>query len=438
MRLKKLINYIGDIMTQRIKAINEIITNEMEIAASFDGVSPEFVMEGIKNGTIALPHNNKRKKKYYYAIGEGLSTKVNANIGASPYHINLNEELLKMKVAIESGTHSIMDLSLGNKIKTIRKKLLEKCPVMLGTVPLYETAFELSANKRDITDLKINDFLKIIEEQANDGVDFMTIHAGVTKNSIQKFLNQKRQLNIVSRGGSIMTAWIKYNNKESFIYENFDSILDILREYDITISLGDGMRPGAINDSNDRGQIEELLILGELTERAWEKGVQVIVEGPGHIPINRIKTNVEIQKELCNNAPFYVLGPLVNDISAGYDHIAGAIGGTIAAYYGANFLCYVTPSEHLRLPSIDDVREGVISSKIAAFSADLAKGMPYAVNKNTAMSDYRKNLDWNKQIENAIYPPKALKYRNESGIGNDEVCTMCGDFCAIKKLNEII
>ena len=425
-------------MTQRIKAIKGIITDEMKWAAKYEGIDPEILRKNIANGSVCLPHNKMRKKEYYYAIGKDLSTKINANIGSSPYHIDIDEEIEKMKIAIEYGTHSIMDLSLGSQIKIIRKRILEKTPLMVGTVPIYEMGFDLSIAKKDIVDMTIDDYLKTIEEQAKDGVDFMTIHAGVTMNSFEKMKYEGRIMNIVSRGGSMLVAWMQYNKKESPLYEYYDDILDILKEYDVTISLGDGLRPGAINDATDRGQIEELILLGELTERAWDKGVQVMVEGPGHVPLHRVKLNIELEKELCHNAPFYVLGPLVNDISSGYDHIAGAIGGAIAAYSGADFLCYVTPAEHLKLPNVDDVKEGVIASKIAAFSADLALGKPYALKKNTEMSIARNHLNWEKQIELSVNPKKANEYRKASEIGNDDVCTMCGEFCAVKRLNEIM
>ncbi len=425
-------------MTQRSDALKGNITNEMKWTAEFEGKDTDFIMNGLKNGTICLPHNRMRKKQYYYAIGAGLSTKVNANIGSSPYHINLDEEIKKMEVAIKVGAHSIMDLSLGNQIKTIRKEILKQSSVMVGTVPIYEMGYNLSIKNKDIIDMTIKDYLETIEEQAKDGVDFMTIHSGVTQDSFKRMQNEGRKLNIVSRGGSMLVAWMQHNLKESPLYEYYDEILDILVEYDVTISLGDGMRPGAFEDATDRAQIEELIILGELTQRAWDKGVQVMVEGPGHVPLNKVKLNMEIEKELCHGAPFYVLGPLVNDISAGYDHIAGAIGGAIAAYNGADFLCYVTPAEHLRLPTVDDVKEGVIASKLAAFSADLANGMDYAIKQNRAMTEARRNLDWDNQIKYSINPEKAKKYRNESEIGKDDVCTMCGEFCAVKRLNDII
>ncbi|MEO0288637.1 MAG: phosphomethylpyrimidine synthase ThiC [candidate division WOR-3 bacterium] len=407
-------------------------------AAKNDTVDESVIIEGIKKGTIVLPDNIRRKKKKYYAIGKGLSKKINANIGSSPVHINVEEEIKKMKIAVEYGVHSVMDLSLGKKIKIIRKKILEHCPVMVGTVPIYETGFELSLKRKDIVEMNIDDFLKTVEEQAKDGVDFMTIHSGVTLSSMERIFKEKRIMDVVSRGGSFLIAWMKYNGKESPLYQYYDEILDILKEYNVTISLGDGLRPGACEDGTDRGQIEELLILGELVDRAREKNVQVMVEGPGHLYLQHIKTNVEIMKRVTHNAPFYVLGPLVNDISAGYDHIAGAIGGTLAAYFGADFLCYVTPAEHLKLPDVEDVREGVIASKIAAFSADLALGRKYALEINTQMSKARKKLNWEKMAKFSIDEKKFKEYRKKSRVEDSDVCSMCGEFCAVKRLNELV
>lgn len=425
-------------MTQRTEALKGNITEEMKWTARYEGVDEEFIMKGIAEGSICLPHNNTRKKQYYYAVGMGLRTKINANIGSSPYHMDANEEIAKLHAAVDAGAHSVMDLSLGSQIKQIRRAVLRESPLMVGTVPIYEMGFDLSVQKRDIIDMTIDDFLRTVEQQAQAGVDFMTIHSGVTRKAFERMSNEGRLLNIVSRGGSMLAAWMKHNGKESPLYEYFDDIMDILAQYDVSISLGDGLRPGAADDATDRAQIEELITLGELTQRAWDKGVQVMVEGPGHVPLNAVALNMQIEKELCHNAPFYVLGPLVNDISPGYDHIVGAIGGAIAAYSGADFLCYVTPAEHLRLPTVEDVREGVIASKIAAFSADLALGMNYAKTMNREMSEARHKLDWNRQIECAIDPRKAAEYRKASEIGNDDVCTMCGEFCAVKRLNEIM
>ncbi len=418
---------------------NFLFHNEaIKDAARNDGVSEEFLIEGLNDGTIVLPDNIKRKKKRYYAIGKNLSKKINANIGSSPEHIDVKEEIEKMMTAVEFGAHSIMDLSLGKKIKTIRKKILELSSVMVGTVPIYETGFELSLKKKDIVEMGVDDFLKVVEEHARDGVDFMTIHSGVTLSSMERILKEKRVMNVVSRGGSFLIAWMKYNKKESPLYTNYDDILDILKEYNITISLGDGLRPGACEDGTDRGQMEELLILGELVQRAREKKVQVMVEGPGHLLLNHIETNIKVMKRVTHDAPFYVLGPIVNDISAGYDHITGAIGGTLAAYFGADFLCYVTPAEHLKLPDIDDVREGVIASKIAAFTADLALGKEYALKRNFKMSSSRRNLDWKNMERFSIDEKKFKLYREKSKISDKDVCSMCGEFCAVKRLNKIL
>ncbi len=423
-------------MTLIEKAKKGIITDEMRAVAHYEGLRPEYIRNGIANGTIVIPKNRLRTFKYIRGIGGGLRIKVNANIGSSPYHIDVDEEVEKLKVAVEYGTDSVMDLSLGNKLIEIRRRILKESDVMIGTVPIYQTAFELSAKKRDITEMSIDDFLATVEKQAKEGVDFMTIHSGVTMNALSAMEAQKRALDVVSRGGAFLVAWMRKNKRQSPLYEFYDDILDILASYDVTISLGDGMRPGAIADATDRAQITELISLGELCQRAWDKGVQVMIEGPGHIPINMIQENIELQKALTNNAPFYVLGPLVTDIASGYDHIAGAIGGTLAAYYGADFLCYVTPSEHLRLPTVDDVIEGVIASRIAAHAADLAKGMSYAVEMDKKMSKARKDLDWKTQIEMSINPAKAKAYREASEIGTHKECTMCGDYCAIRKIKE--
>ncbi len=425
-------------MTQREYAIKGIITEEMKKAAKYDGVSPEFIMKGLKEGTIALPYNNQRGFEKIRAIGKGLSIKVNANIGSSPMHIDIEEEIKKLKIAVEYGADSVMDLSLGARLKDIRKRVLEESSVMIGTVPIYEVGFDLSRDNRMLYDMTIGDFLKAIENQAKEGVDFMTIHAGVTKSSVERMEKEGRLLNIVSRGGSMMVVWMKKNNKESFLYTHYDDILDILKEYDVTISLGDGMRPGAIADATDRAQIEELIILGELTQRAWEKGVQVMVEGPGHVPLNQIEENIKIQKSFCHGAPFYVLGPLPTDRAAGYDHIAGAVGGALAGYFGADFLCYVTPSEHLRLPTVEDVKDGVVASKIAADIADIAKGRQENIKLSDEMAVARHKLDWNKQIDLAIDSIKAAKLRKESEATEEDYCTMCGEFCAIKQVNEVI
>ncbi len=424
-------------MTLKKQAEKGIITPEMEKVALYEGVTPEYIRVGMAEGSIVIPKNTNHALKHLGAVGKGMRTKVNANIGASPFRSDVREELDKLAAAVHRGADAVMDLSLGSQQIQIRKAILAESPVMVGTVPIYQTAFELSAAGRDVSEMTIADFLATIKRQAEQGVDFMTIHSGVTRSALKAMERQGRQLDVTSRGGSFIISWLRKNSgKEAPLYEYYDEILDILAAHDVTISLGDGMRPGATVDASDRAQLSELIVLGELTQRAWEKGVQVIVEGPGHVPLNKVTENMTIQKSLCNGAPFYILGPLVTDIASGYDHIAGAIGGALAAMNGADFLCYVTPAEHLKLPSIDDVAEGVIASKIAAQAADLANGMAYARKRESAMAQARKELDWETQLSLSVNPEKARVYREESNIGAENVCTMCGEFCAIKRLQE--
>ena len=423
-------------MTQKRDAEKGIITAEMKAAAAYEGVDPEFIRRGLADGTIVIPKNKNHHLERIRAVGRGTRTKVNANIGASPYHSAPEEEVRKLEAAARCGADSVMDLSLGSHLIPIRRQLLDQSPIMLGTVPIYQTAYELSSAGRDIADMTIHDFLGTIRRQAEEGVDFMTIHSGVTRQTIEFMENQGRELDVVSRGGSFMVSWLRKNKGDSPLYVFFDDMLDILADHDVTLSLGDGLRPGTTLDANDRAQISELTLLGELTRRAWAKGVQVIVEGPGHVPLHQVADHISLQKSLCRGAPFYVLGPLVTDIAAGHDHVAGAIGGAVAAMNGADFLCYVTPAEHLRLPTPDDVVQGVIASRIAAQAADLAKGMTYAVQKEQAMAQARKTLDWDRQFELYIDSDKARQYRRNSEIGSDDVCTMCGEFCAIKRLQD--
>jgi len=423
-------------MTLLQKAQAGIVTDEIMAVARYEGLNPELVRDCVSAGTIVIPKNKGKNLKKIRGVGKGLRTKINANIGSSPYHMDIKEELLKLNAAVEYGADAVMDLSLGCKLNTIRKKVIKVSPVMVGTVPIYQSAYDLSRVKKDITDMTIKDFLKTIESQAKEGVDFMTIHSGVNLNALNALEKQTRKLDVVSRGGAFMVSWMKKNSKESPLYEYYDEILDVLAEYDVTISLGDGMRPGAVADATDRAQITELVTLGELARRAREKGVQTMIEGPGHVPLNMVEENIRIQKSLCGGAPFYVLGPLVTDCASGYDHIAGAIGGALAAYCGADFLCYVTPAEHLRLPNVEHVIDGVIASKIAAHAADLAKGMKYAWDRDIAMAKARKELDWETQMELSFNPKNARKLRESSEIGGSDVCTMCGEFCAIKRINE--
>ncbi len=426
-------------LTMKQKAEQGIVTTEMEAVADYEGVTAEQVRQGVSDGSIVIPINRLRSKTLtkIRAVGKGMRTKVNANIGASPHRSLIDEEREKLVAAVHHGADAVMDLSLGPDQVKIREIILAESPVMVGTVPLYQSAFEMSAAGRDISDLTIKDFLKTIEDQGRQGVDFMTIHSGVTRAAMEAMERQGRALDVVSRGGSFIFSWLRKHSGEAPLYEYFDDILDVLAEYDVTISLGDGMRPGATEDASDRAQMTELLVLGELTERAWAKGVQVIVEGPGHVPLNKVAENMTIQKTVCSGAPFYILGPLVTDIACGYDHISGAIGGAVAAMHGADFLCFVTPAEHLRLPSVDDVAEGVIASRIAAQAADLATGMEYARKSEIAMAKARRNLDWEAQIALSVNPEKARRYRSGSEIGDGDACTMCGDFCSIKRLQDI-
>lgn len=425
-------------MTQLEAAKAGIITPQMEAAASAEGIEPESMRQGIAEGTIVLPANINHKDLKPMAVGKGLTTKVNANIGTSEAFNDLDAELKKLEIAIAAGAHSIMDLSTGGDIDAIRRAILKHCPVMLGTVPIYQAAVETLRSGRNIVDMDPEDIFDVIEKQAQDGVDFMTVHCGVTMESVERLKREGRLADIVSRGGSFITGWMLHNGKQNPLYEGFDRLLDIARRYDVTLSLGDGLRPGCLADATDRAQVSELIILGELAQRAYQAGVQVMIEGPGHVPLNQIETNIQLQKRLCHGAPFYVLGPLVTDIAPGYDHIAAAIGGAIAATAGADFLCYVTPAEHLGLPSVDDVREGVIASLIAAHAADIAKGVKNAMQRDINMAKARKALNWQKQIELAIDPTKAQRFRHEKNAEDEETCTMCGRFCAMKLVSEYL
>jgi len=409
------------------------ITPEMEACAKAEGVSPDYIREGIAQGTIVLCKNKKSKLAKPCAIGKGLRTKVNVNIGTSKDRVNIEEELKKLEIAIRYGADAVMDLSTGGDLDEIRKVIRENCPVPLGTVPIYQAAIEaVEVHKKSMVQMTVSEIFKVIEKQAEQGVDFMTVHCGITREGLERLKNKERVLGVVSRGGSFIIEWMVYNNKENPLYEYFDELLEIARAYDVTLSLGDGLRPGCLADATDAPQIQELIILGELTLRAWDKGVQVMIEGPGHVPINQIEANVLLQKKLCHGAPFYVLGPLPTDIAPGYDHLVSAIGGAIAGSAGADFLCYVTPAEHLRLPTLEDVKEGLIAGKIAAHIADLAKGVKGAWEWDLEMAKARAELDWERQIELSIDPEKARRYRMEGGISRSKACTMCGEYCAIK------
>lgn len=425
-------------MTQKIEAQRGNITKEMRYVGAEEEVDLEWLREKIAQGRIVIPANKNHRGLKPVGIGEGLRIKVNTNIGTSSDHVDLEEELKKLEIAIKFGTDTVMDLSTGGDIDNIRREILRHCPLPLGTVPIYEAAIEAVQKRRALSNMRVEDLFEIIERQAEEGVDFMTIHCGVTRNSLDRLKRGGRLLGIVSRGGAFLTEWMVYTGRENPLFENYDRVLEIAKKFDVTLSLGDGLRPGCIADATDRGQIEETIILGELTERAWKEGVQVMIEGPGHVPLEQIEANVLLQKRLCKGAPFYVLGPLVTDISPGYDHITCAIGGAIAGKAGADFLCYVTPSEHLKLPSLEDVKEGVIATRIAAHAADISRGNKKAIKRDIEMAKARKTFDWERQIELSIDPEKARRYREEGKSAEVDVCTMCGEFCAVKKVKDFL
>ncbi|MFH2011287.1 MAG: phosphomethylpyrimidine synthase ThiC [Pseudomonadota bacterium] len=420
-------------MTKLSDARNGILTDEIKRCALDEGVEEEFIRRGISEGSTIITRNINHKSIKPLAIGKGLRTKINANIGTSKDHADMGEELEKMRVAIKAGADAIMDLSTWGEIDEIRREIIRESSVPIGTVPIYQAAVEtVQKRKEAIVYMTADDIFNVIEKQAEDGIDFITVHCGVTRESVGRLKREGRLMDIVSRGGAFLVEWMAFNKKENPLFVYFDRLLDIAKAYDVTLSLGDGIRPGCLADATDRGQVQELILLGELTERAWEADVQVMIEGPGHVPMNQIEANVLLEKRLCHGAPFYVLGPLVTDLAPGYDHITSAIGGAIAASAGADFLCYVTPSEHLGLPSIDDVKEGVIASRIAAHAADIAKGVKGAMEADNRMAMSRKKLDWENQINLALDPEKAKSIRNSRKPGDNDVCTMCGEFCAIK------
>jgi phosphomethylpyrimidine synthase len=403
-----------------------------------ENVKLDILTERILEGKIVVTRNQNRKKVKPTGIGFPLKTKVNANVGTSTDKPDMASEVKKAVIAEKAGADTIMDLSTGGDIKRIRKEILKKTTIPLGTVPIYQAAIEAVQEKGGIIHMTEDKIFKVIEEQAEDGVDFMTLHCGVTLETFECLKDERRVMDVVSRGGTMLLTWMLYNKKENPLYTSFDRILDIASAYDITLSLGDGFRPGAIEDSSDRAQFFELSILGELTKRAHERDVQVIIEGPGHIPLDEIEMNVKMEKRLCHGAPFYVLGPLVTDVAPGYDHIVSAIGGAVAASYGADFLCYVTPSEHLGIPSLEDVKEGVITSRIAAHAGDIAKGVPGSKEWDKEIALARKKMDWKKQFGLVIDPERAKEIRNRLKPHLEEVCSMCGEFCSIKLLNDAL
>jgi phosphomethylpyrimidine synthase len=419
-------------MTQLEMARKNKISEEMEICARHEEVDPEFIRKGVENGNIVVIRNKKHKSISPLAIGKGLKTKVNANIGTSKDRTDIDLELKKVRISVAAGADTIMDLSTGGDIRAIRKAIIKESSLVIGTVPIYQAAVQMLNSKKAIVEMSAEDMFRVIEENGEDGVDFITVHCGITRKSIGCLEIGGRHLGIVSRGGSFLANWIRCNKRENPLYEQYDKLLEIAGHYDMVLSLGDGLRPGCIADATDRAQIEELITLGELTKRARDQGVQVMIEGPGHVPIREIKANVELEKSLCQGAPFYVLGPIPTDIAPGYDHITAAIGGAIAGSAGADFLCYVTPAEHLRLPTIEDVKEGIIASKIAAHIADIAKGVRGAIEKDLLMAKYRDEFNWEGQVNISIDPEKVRTCLETSESAGKEGCTMCGEFCAIK------
>ena len=421
--------------TQMDAARKGIITPEMEIAAAKEDMKVDTLMGLMAKGQVIIPANKRHGALSPTAIGSMLKTKINVNLGISRDCKDMDVELEKVNSAVKMGAESIMDLSSYGDTRTFRRRLTGECPAVIGTVPIYDAVVYYHKPLKEIT---TQEWLDIVRMHAEDGVDFMTIHCGINRETAGKFKRNKRLTNIVSRGGSIIFAWMEMTGKENPFYEHYDEILDVCREYDVTMSLGDACRPGCLKDASDISQMEELLTLGELTKRAWEKDVQAMVEGPGHMPLDQIAANMKIQQTICQGAPFYVLGPLVTDIAPGYDHITAAIGGAVAAASGASFLCYVTPAEHLRLPNLEDVKEGIIASRIAAHAADVAKGVKGARDWDDQMSTARKKLDWEEMFALAIDPEKARRYRAEAKPEKEDTCSMCGNFCAVKNMNRIL
>lgn len=424
-----------DYTTQMDAARRGILTKQLRAVAAEEKMEAERLRELVAKGQAVIPANKNHACLKPCGIGRALRTKINVNLGVSRDCLDLDEEFKKVEAAVKMGAEAIMDLSSFGDTKAFRQKLIRNCTAVLGTVPIYDAVVYYNKPLKTITS---DEWIDIVRMHAQEGVDFMTIHCGINRETARKFKENKRHTNIVSRGGSIIFAWMELTGEENPFYARFDEILEICREYDVTLSLGDACRPGSIADAGDIVQIEELVTLGELTQRAWARDVQVMIEGPGHMPLNQIRANMEIEQTVCKGAPFYVLGPLVTDVAPGYDHITSAIGGAIAATYGASLLCYVTPAEHLRLPTVEDVKEGIIASKIAAHAADIAKGLPGADEWDYQMSEARRNLDWERQFALAIDPEKARAYRAESMPEREDTCTMCGKMCAVRNINKIL
>ena len=421
--------------TQMDAAKQGIITKQMEIVAQKEHLEPEVIRQRVAQGTVVIPANINHTSLSPEGIGQGLRTKINVNLGISGDSVDYEREMEKVRLSLKFGAEAIMDLSNYGKTNKFRGELIEMSPAMIGTVPMYDAIGYL---EKDLLEISAQDFLRVVEAHAEQGVDFVTIHAGITKRVIESVKREKRTMNIVSRGGSLLFAWMEMTGNENPFYEYFDDVCEILAKYDVTISLGDAMRPGCLEDASDGGQISELIELGQLTKRAWEHNVQVMIEGPGHMAMNEIAANMVMEKRICHNAPFYVLGPLVTDIFPGYDHITSAIGGAIAAANGADFLCYVTPAEHLRLPDVNDVKEGIIASKIAAHAADIAKGIPGATDIDNKMARARHKVDWDEMFKYAVDPEKAKAYFESTPPADRHTCSMCGKMCAVRTTNLIL
>jgi phosphomethylpyrimidine synthase len=421
--------------TQMNAAQKGLVTPQMKQVLAQEKISENELLQRVADGRIVIPANKKHTNLIARGVGTGLTTKINVNLGVSEDCCNIDMELEKVRKAIALKADAIMDLSTFGGTRAFRRRVVEISPVMIGTVPVYDA---VASYGKDVPKITVDDFFNTVRMHAEDGVDFMTIHAGLNRVAVDRIRQSPRLTHVVSRGGSVLLDWMESNNRENPFYEYFDRLIEICRDFDVTISLGDGLRPGCLNDATDAAQIQELIILGELTKRAWESQVQVIIEGPGHVPLNEVVANMQLQKKLCHGAPFYVLGPIVTDVAPGYDHITSAIGGAIAAAHGADFLCYVTPAEHLRLPDLQDMKEGIIAARIAAHAADIAKEIPGAMDWDNAMSRARKELDWQKMIELAMDPEKAMAYRQSSKPMDPDVCTMCGDLCAVKRSRRIL
>ncbi|SDP13576.1 phosphomethylpyrimidine synthase ThiC [Desulforhopalus singaporensis] len=421
--------------TQKDAARKGIVTPQMKNILATESIDETSLLEKVAAGQIAIPANRNHSSLLGAGIGTGLRTKINVNLGVSEDCCHVESELNKVRRSIELKADAIMDLSTFGDTRTFRRKTVEISPVMIGTVPVYDAVARYG---KDVGAITVDDFFDVVRMHAEDGVDFLTIHAGLNQSAVERLKNNPRLTNVVSRGGSLLLDWMHRNDCDNPFFTHFDRLLDICSQFDITLSLGDGLRPGSLHDATDAAQIQELIVLGELTKRAWAAEVQVMIEGPGHVPLNEVVSNMQLEKKLCHGAPFYVLGPLVTDVAPGYDHITSAIGGALAAANGADFLCYVTPAEHLRLPDMDDMKEGIIASRIAAHAADVAKGIPGAIEWDNKMSHARKELDWKKMFDLAIDPEKAKAYRESSQPIDSDVCTMCGDLCAVKRSRAIL